>query len=260
MPLITSKIPDTWEDLEEIVTAILKECGMCARRNATLALPRGTVDVDVLAEENVGGIVYQTICECKNWRTNVPKEVVHAFRTVMQETGAHRGYVISREGFQSGAGQAAKATNIELVTFAQFQEIYFDKWINARIWALEKEADRFNTYYEPIGQPGYGLLKDAQERAAYDEVWNKYEFAGLMLHPFWPYLRLVRPYPYSPLPFDVSDLERRGISVPADITTATAYREFFEMLARYVKAGLRELRAVNPITRGTPADSIERED
>ncbi len=32
-----------------------------------------------------------------------PREKVHAFRTVMDETGANRGYIISRVGFQIGA-------------------------------------------------------------------------------------------------------------------------------------------------------------
>jgi hypothetical protein len=35
----------------------------------------------------------------KSWSTNIPKEVVHVFRTVIHETGAHRDYIISRVGF-----------------------------------------------------------------------------------------------------------------------------------------------------------------
>lgn len=186
---------------------------MSARRNASVQLARGSVNVDVLAEDTVDGIVQRIICECKDWRTNIPKEVVHAFRTVMQETGAHRGYIISRIGFQAGAFEAAKATNIELVTFAEFQNIYFDKWINRRIRAVEDEVGNFNTYYEPIGPPGYALLKDDAERAAYDTLWSKYLFAGLMLQPFSPYMRLLGSYPFPSLPFDVSDLDKRGIVV-----------------------------------------------
>jgi len=184
MPLITDKLPAAWDQLEELVTAILNECGMKARRHASLQLPRGSVDVDVLAEETVDGIVHRTICECKNWQANIPKEVVHAFRTVMQETGAHRGYIISRVGFQVGAFEAARATNIELATFAEFQNIYFEKWITKRIWAIENEIGDFNSYYEPLGRPGYSKLKDDEERSAYDAVWRKYRFAGMILIPF----------------------------------------------------------------------------
>jgi hypothetical protein len=260
MPLITAQLPDAWEKLEELVTEILSECGMATQRQVSLQLPRGSVDVDVVADETVDGIIHHTICECKNWRVNIPKEVVHAFRTVMQETGANRGYIVSRVGFQSGAIEAAKATNIELVTFAEFQNVYFHKWINKRIWDIEHQIEPFNTYYEPLGPPGYSQLQDDAERAAYDAVWNRYLFAGLMLQPFSPYLRVIRPHPFPEMPFNVSQWVAQGIVVPEDIQAATAYREFFEILINYAKKGLAELRAVNPVTRGRPAESIERDD
>jgi restriction endonuclease Mrr len=140
--LITENVPAGWEQLEDIVTTILAECGMSAQRGVTLRLPRGSVDVDVYAEETIEGIVHRTICECKQWRTNVPKSVVHSFRTVIGETGANRGYIISTSGFQAGAVEAAAATNIELVTFEEFQRTYFAKWIGKQIWAVEEELTR----------------------------------------------------------------------------------------------------------------------
>ena len=73
MPLITALEPAGWEQLEDLVNAILKESGMLARRQVSLDLPRGNVDVDVFAEETVDGIVHCTICECKFWKANVPK-------------------------------------------------------------------------------------------------------------------------------------------------------------------------------------------
>ncbi|WP_316237021.1 restriction endonuclease [Bradyrhizobium sp. SZCCHNR1015] len=96
---------------------------MEVQHQVRLPLPRGHYDVDVFAEETIEGITYRILCECKNWRTKVPQEKVHAFRTIMQETGANRGYIVSRTGFQAGAIEAAQATNIELVTYAQFQEM-----------------------------------------------------------------------------------------------------------------------------------------
>ncbi len=66
---------------------------MDAKRAVNLKLPRGSVDVDVVATEVSDGISNHIICECKNWRTNIPREIVHAFRTVMAEIGANRGYI-----------------------------------------------------------------------------------------------------------------------------------------------------------------------
>lgn len=256
MPLITSKTPEDWEELEDTVAAILRECGMEAQRQVTLTLPRGAVDVDVEATETRDGIPYRIICECKNWQANVPRQVVHAFRTVMNETGAHRGFIISRAGFQAGAIDAARDTNIDLVTFEEFQEMHFEKWIKNMMWVVEHAAEKFNTYYEPLGPPGYSLLQTDGERAAYDEVWNKYLFAGLMLQPFSPYLRVATPYPIPQLPFDVSEMERMGVHVPEDARSVRGYREFFQLMVSYARSGLQELRVVNPVTRKKAEDAV----
>ncbi len=90
MPLITAVQPDAWEQLEQLAADLLNESGMKAARQVNIALPRGSVDVDVLAEYDVEGVVHRTICECKNWRTNIPREVVHAFRTECKKR-AHTG-------------------------------------------------------------------------------------------------------------------------------------------------------------------------
>lgn len=260
MPAITDNTPDTWEELEEVVTAILLECGMDARRQVQFPTPRGKITVDVYAEETTRGIVQNIVCECKYWKRKIPSSVIREFRTVMQETGAHRGYIISSAGFQLGAVEAAISTNIELLTFVEFQEVYFDKWIHKRLWDIEEEVRDFNIYYEPIGRPGYSQLETEVERIAYDEVWNKYLFAGLMLMPFSPYTRMFGNRPTPELPFDVSEMENGGIHIPDDIKMATAYREFFELVLAYARVGLSALREVNPITRGKPPETDTHDD
>jgi hypothetical protein len=51
MPLITSRIPDQWGDLEDLVAGILKEAGLNARRRVAIILPPGCVNGEMLAEE-----------------------------------------------------------------------------------------------------------------------------------------------------------------------------------------------------------------
>jgi Restriction endonuclease len=260
MPVITNRTPDGWEELEALVADILAEAGLTTQRQLTLRLPRGAVTVDVMVEETIDNIVFRTICECKNWRTNIPQDVVHGFRTVIQESGAHRGYIISRIGFQSGAIEAAKSTNIDLVTFPQFQELYFDKWINKRLWTIEKEVGAINTYYEPFGIPGISRVDDEQHELAYVEVHKKFLFVGCILPLFSPYSRMVRKSPTVALPIDVTGLEKQGVSIPEDLKAATTYREFFELLVGYARTGLTELRAQNPHTRGKQPAELERDD
>lgn len=260
MPLITSKMPDTWEELEKTVAAILLECGMESTRTVKLKLPRGSVDIDVVAKEANDGIQNLIICECKNWRTNIPREIVHAFRTVMGEIGANRGYIISRVGFQVGAYEAAEATNISLVTFEEFQERYFAKWYKARLWQIERNIGNFNVYFEPIGRPGYHLLETDQERAAYDAAWNKYAYAGILLMQFSPWSGIAGVLDPPELPLSVGKMEEAGYRVPDDIKAITGYRELLEVLEATAAEGLTELRKLNPITRGRDQSEIDRDD
>lgn len=257
--LITSLIPGTWQELETTVRDILRECGMQAECQVILRLPRGSANVDVLAEDHVEGIVHKIICECKNWTAAIPQHVVHGFRTVVHEAGANRGYVISKAGFQSGAVEAAKFTNIELVTFEEFQDIFFDRWIKAQSWAIENKYGNFNTYYEPFGIPGIHLLEDQAEVQEYQRVHRHYLYLGLILPTISPFTRMAGGT-WPALPFDCSDLKAHGVHVPEDIKAATAFREFFQALETHADEGLRELRKRNPITRHKSYDSIERDD
>ena len=260
MTLITNITPNGWRDLENTVADILRECGIAVQQQVNVALPRGSVDLDVLAEETVEGISSKIVCECKDWRTNVPREKVHAFRTVMDETGANRGYIISRVGFQIGAIEAANATNVALLTFEQFQERYFQKWITRRCRDLEDAIGNFNVYYEPLGRPGYHALENDEERRAYDQVWAHYAFAGILLMHFSPFLRMLNPAPpLPPLPFDVRELEAQGLVVPAEVAAARGYRELLQLLEHYATIGLISLREVNPLTRGQAEADIVAE-
>jgi len=249
LPLITSIQPEGGAALEEVVAAILVECGMKVDRRIQLTLPRGNVEVDVLASENVDGIITRVICECKNWGTNIPQNVVHGFRTVIQESGAHRGYIISRRGFQSGATEAARSTNIELTTFEEFQTTFFDKWFSNRIWQIERSVGSLNSYYEPFGGPPLSSFKTQAERDKYDEAFTKYAFAGHALWQFSPYLMQTSFARLPVIPFDFSEIERNGLTAPQDLKTIATYREFLNLLEKYCETGLRELREANPVTR-----------
>lgn len=262
MPQITALYPETWQDLEELVRSILSESGMSAERQAQTALVRGKADIDVLATETIDGIDQLVVCECKYWGTNVPQAIVHALRTILVDLGANRGYIIARTGFQSGAFEAAKATNVRLLTLEQFQERYFDRWYKYRISAVEDRIEAFNTYYEPLGRPGYNLLTSDAERAAYDDVWDRYAYVGYALHSFSPYIAMLgRPVTPPVLPLThLVELEGRGMTVPDSFKALKGYREILAHLEAAALEGLAELRRVNPVTRNKPSDQITRED
>ena len=121
--MITRKAPESWQALQTEVGRILSECGFAIEVEKKIHSARGAVEVDVYAEETVRGRKYTIACECKHWRSRIPQAVVHGFRTVVQEIGANIGYIISMEGFQSGAVAAGDLTNLKLVTWQEFQDL-----------------------------------------------------------------------------------------------------------------------------------------
>ncbi|MNS58219.1 hypothetical protein D3C72_911310 [compost metagenome] len=264
MPLITQIVPSTWQELEIGVRDILAECGMEAHRQVQVPLARGGADVDVLATDVVHGIRSMIICECKHWDSNLPQAVAHAFRAVVGDSGANHGYIISRRGFQAGAYASVVNTNIELLTYDQFQEKFFERWYRAQAWAMERAVGGFHTYYEPLGIPGMGQLLDEGDEAgaeAYYEVWKKYLFAGLMIQKFSPYQLALPRWQLATLPLGpFTSPEGDPLVIPEDVQGITGYRELFQKLTAYALEGLQELRSHNPNTRDNHDGQVESDD
>lgn len=68
----------------------------------TLTLARDTAEIDVFAVETIQGRTNTIYCECKLWKSSIPKNVINGFRTVVADGGANVGYVITSSDFQRG--------------------------------------------------------------------------------------------------------------------------------------------------------------
>lgn len=100
--MITSAVPRDWKALQGQVGQILSECGLDVTVEKHVATVRGTVEIDVYARDSCHRPVLIYLCECKHWKTAVPQTIIHAFRTVVTDCGAHCGLIISSAGFQKG--------------------------------------------------------------------------------------------------------------------------------------------------------------
>ena len=151
--MIFNDAPAGWQDLETLVCQILTECGCEAQRNKHIDLPRGGgANIDVYAVDGTREPRLLILCECKHWNSRVPQTVVHAFRTVVHESGAHVGYIVSSAGFQQGAIESAEGTNIHLVTWEQFQAAFYERWFDAMESKLEivgSEVAELSDYFHP---------------------------------------------------------------------------------------------------------------
>ncbi len=143
--IFTNTEPNSWLDLQNKVTQYLNEAGYKAVSPLTINTVRGSVEVDVYIEAP-DELVKKIICECKYWKTPVSKEKVHAFRTVVADSGAALGIMISKEGFQSGAVEAAKLSNVVLLTWDQFTTLISRKWMREQTKLLRKEQRAIYVY------------------------------------------------------------------------------------------------------------------
>jgi hypothetical protein len=244
--MITSRTPATWQELQADTAKILTECGFSVEIEKSIESARGSVEIDVYAEEVVRGRRYAIACECKHWKSRIPQTVVHAFRTVVSEIGANIGYLISLEGFQTGSIKASELTNLQLVTWHEFQDLFEESWFESYFTVeVHKRFSPLMTYAEGFLPRWWDQMHDEDQRL-YLALLEEYGPFGWLMQRLGPYTRRLRggPIPQLPLRTGVgSDLDLARI--PADITDGTSYREVFEACALHAETALarfRELR------------------
>jgi restriction system protein len=243
--MITAREPEDWGALQREVARILTECGMHAEIEKTVTLVRDVADVDVVAVETVNGRTNTIFCECKRWKSSIPKNVVHGFRTVVQDGGANVGYIITSSGFQRGAYAAADLTNLRLVTWPEFQAEFETLWIENYLRPeVTRRLDDLMELVEPLPPRGFKELT-APARARYVELRDKYWELGATAMLFTTYLKMIRPeVPNLPLQDRVSS---STTGMPDALLTATAYRDFLDILLPLGEQATEELKAaLNP--------------
>lgn len=155
--------PKQWYDFQEQIAEHFRALGVSAKTNVSIEGTRTSHDVDVLVSTKFLGANMTWIVEAKSWRSNVPKEKVLALRSIVDDTGADRGFLISEKGFQSGAWEAARKTNVELVKFSDLKDrtkkiVQFEM-----LQAYEHRADllveRYFSHSKPV-RIKYGLRGD----------------------------------------------------------------------------------------------------
>ncbi|MDX2273591.1 MAG: restriction endonuclease [Cyanobacteriota bacterium] len=133
-------LPTSWRDLQERVARILNECGIDTSVEKQVTLARGRAKIDVWAYD-ASSVPPQTyIIECKRWFEPVPQTVVHAFRSVVGDCGANWGAIVSCNGFQSGAYEAAQYSNVRLLTWYDFLALFETAWFDRYFCRIVAEA------------------------------------------------------------------------------------------------------------------------
>lgn len=116
-----SEKPD-WYHFQEKICNHFNSLGARAETNITVQGTRTNHDIDILVRTKFLGQNILWIIEAKKWNHKVNKLHVLALRTIVNDIGADRGFIVSDKGFQSGAVEAAKDSNISLTTFDEIIE------------------------------------------------------------------------------------------------------------------------------------------
>ena len=243
--MITTEVPSTWQNLQNSVGQILRECGFDVEVEKVVSSVRGNVEIDVYAEEEVQGRAYRIICECKHWRSRVPQQIIHGFRTVTADVGAHKGYIISSNGFQSGSFSAAELTNIELMTWEEFQTAFEPTWLERYFSpTITDELDPLMTYTEPLAPKWFPNLPEP-DRDAFMELKNYYDEIGWLAMSLSTYSRLLRKEPFPELPLlGFPGASEEKTRLPQEILRALGYRELLAHMLKIGREGIGEFREI----------------
>jgi len=144
--------PTDWIDLQNRVAQMFRELDCEVRVGEEHHLVRGTKEIDVWVRDTYTTPPSTYLCECKFWARAIPQEVAHSFRTVVADYGAHRGFIISKAGFQAGVYAAIAHTNTDAMTFSQLQAVFFDRWRKAMAQRFMPFADRLFPYWDYPGR------------------------------------------------------------------------------------------------------------
>ena len=145
--------PATWQQLQVYVAQVFRDLGYLEVQSPySLVGVRTTKEVDVYAVDPSAVPPIRIACECKHWSVNVHQGVVMEFRTVIEDTGVNRGFIISKVGFQSpGAYDAVRNTAVVLISFDEFTRLFFDQWLTAMSLRLAKASKLIFPFFDPYG-------------------------------------------------------------------------------------------------------------
>jgi restriction system protein len=245
---IEARPPGDWRALQTAVARILAESGFRTSVDLPVQLARGSANVDVFATDSGSAPATTMIVECKLWRRRVPRQAVHALRAVVADAGANVGLLVSTAGFQKGAIEAAAYSNVQLLDWGQFEQLYLDRWVESFFRpTLRAEADPLIEYTEPLntrifrkadrlppaGQEAFIALREKHSQLALGLI--PVVFSASMTPTGWK--------PHVPLR-DVYAARRVESGLPDEVLDADSLRGLVDTLTTFFRAAIGEFDGV----------------
>lgn len=231
---IFERVPRDWRDLQVLVGQLFEELGYQVQIGQKVQLLRGgTKEVDVRIIDN-GSPPSVYLCECKHWKARVDQEVVHAFRTVVDDQGANHGFIISTSGFQSGARSATQNTTTKVLTFEELQQRFFEPWRLAMAQRHMPAARSLKLYSDP----SEGQLPVRRFGIEDMAVMRRLGEANRPLTGFSP--SVLHRGGELPLPITLPVLDRSFAEVGTVVLST--YRQFYDWIAANTERAIADYR------------------
>ncbi len=244
--MIYKNQPTNWVDLQNKVADVFRMIGHETHSPYSIILTRGSKEVDVYAHNKNSIPEITIIVECKNWESNVPKDVVHSFKTVVEGSGANIGFIISKNGFQSGSFEAAEKTNIKLLTWHEFNNLYVQEYFQNIMLYNRKYFELLTDYTEPINSRVTKLVDKLSEkkRKLYYHLKDKYWGLGFVITKY--------SYELIGIKNDKEKYSQFPIRIPVDCSDennilyviANSVEEFFEAIKHYHDQAMLEFESI----------------
>lgn len=240
------KKPQNWQELENRVQEILNKSGFNAEKDKTIKLVRGEAKIDVFAEKIDSDPPLKIICECKYWENNIPQTIIHSFRTVVSDCGANLGYVIAKTGFQEGAISASELTNIQLVTWEKFQDIFRKDYLRHFVYPeLQKHVDPLISYTEPISPGTFLVSGRLKEKNIKEFLRLKDEYSDFAFFCLFHWQQLFEEYEgfkFLELPIRQFENKEEPINMPDKIKRTDNYEDFLNEAKDIALEGIKRFR------------------
>lgn len=110
-----------WYSFQEEICDYFFSLGFSSETNKRIQGVRTNHNIDVYVQTKFMGQDLKWIIEAKKWQSKINQLQVLALRTIVDDIGADKGFIISEYGFQKGAMEASRNTNIHLLTFNELK-------------------------------------------------------------------------------------------------------------------------------------------
>jgi restriction system protein len=153
----------SWREYQEEAAGFFRGLGLEAITNFTVQGVRTKHAIDVFVKSQQLGLNVIWIVECKKWKKRISKLHVLALREIVTELGADRGIILSEVGFQKGAVEAAKMSNVHLTSLANIRTTAGAEITQLRVRELYRGVEGSRSWYWEIPKDmriAHGLRQD----------------------------------------------------------------------------------------------------